>query len=120
MVAVDLAPEQARRAVEEFCEALGIAPSVQADVLLCVTEAVTNVVVHAYRDQNVPGQVSIEAFVDDHLCIRVVDAGAGIAPRDDSPGLGLGLPIMEQLSETLEVLTPEGGGAEVVMKFAIA
>jgi anti-sigma regulatory factor (Ser/Thr protein kinase) len=39
------------------------------DVLLCVSEAVTNVVFHAYADEEEPGNVHVQAYVENDLCI---------------------------------------------------
>jgi serine/threonine-protein kinase RsbW len=47
--------------------------------------------------------------------IRVVvsDRGSGLAPRADSPGAGLGLPLMAQLSDSVDVRNQAGGGTAV-------
>jgi anti-sigma regulatory factor (Ser/Thr protein kinase) len=45
----DGAPGVARQAVREFLRARGADPRTLADVLLAVSEVVTNSVVHAYR-----------------------------------------------------------------------
>jgi anti-sigma regulatory factor (Ser/Thr protein kinase) len=83
-----------------------------------VSEAVTNVVVHAYRYDDRPGCVEVEAEIDgDALCVRVRDQGRGLEPRLDSPGLGLGIPLMAQLSAGLEILAADHGGTEVTMRF---
>ena len=50
----------------------------------------------------------------------VVDEGRGILPRADSPGLGLGLPLIAQMTESLEVHDRRGGGTEIRMAFALA
>ena len=41
-------------------------------------------------------------------------------PRTDSPGLGLGLPLIAQMTESLEVHDRAGGGTEIRMAFALA
>ena len=41
-------------------------------------------------------------------------------PRTDSPGLGLGLPLIAQMTESLEVHDRSGGGTEIRMAFALA
>jgi len=87
-------------------------------VALCVSEAVANVVVHAYRDADQPGDVEIEAEKPDgYLCLYVRDRGQGMTPRVDSPGLGLGLPVIADSASSLEVRRPETGGTELVMRF---
>lgn len=84
-----------------------------------MTEACANVVVHAYRDQQAPGEMVVVASeAEGGLEVHVIDHGMGLAPRVDSPGLGMGMPLMSQLSERFEVQTPFGGGTEVSMRFA--
>ena len=89
-----------------------------SDLALAVTEAATNVVLHAYRDRDEPGAVLIEAKrFDEYVCVWVRDEGSGLAPRVDSPGLGLGLGLIAQVADSADVRAPEGGGTEVVMRF---
>src|SRR5687767_12702076 len=89
-------------------------------ILLCVTEAVTNVVVHAYRD-GPPGEVEIEARrPNGYLCVYVRDSGRGMAPRADSPGLGLGLGLIGDLSSDFAVRRCANGvGTEIAMRFEL-
>ena len=49
--------------------------------------------------------------------MTVVDSGLGFSPRVDSPGLGLGLPVMAALATRLEITTREAGGTVVEMAF---
>jgi len=80
----------------------------------------TNVVVHAYRHDERPGRIELEAELDgDSLCVRVRDHGDGLKPRLDSPGLGLGLPLIAQLSARSEIISPERGGTEITMHFNV-
>jgi serine/threonine-protein kinase RsbW len=80
----------------------------------------TNVVVHAYRHDDRPGPVEIEAELDgDSLWVRVRDHGHGLVPRLDSPGLGLGLPLISQMSASSEIVSPEHGGTEIIMRFDV-
>jgi serine/threonine-protein kinase RsbW/stage II sporulation protein AB (anti-sigma F factor) len=104
--AVPGAASDARRAVH------AVAAGHVADsyaVALAVSEAVTNVVVHAYRDRDSdadvePGQVHVTVTVEGHdLLVAVTDEGMGMTPRPDSPGAGLGLPIIATLSDRFEV-----------------
>ena len=78
---------QARRAVTDWARSYVEDRAVLSDIALAITEAATNVVLHAYRDHAEPGKVTIEAeYVDDHVCFYVRDEGSGLAPRVDTPG----------------------------------
>jgi stage II sporulation protein AB (anti-sigma F factor) len=111
------APGIARRAVTEFLR--GADPGALADVLLAVSEVVTNCVVHGYRGAPA-GRVELEARrKGDHLLLSVADDGVGMAPRLDSPGLGLGLPLVTQVAERVDISSPENGGTRVSMHFSL-
>ena len=109
---------QARRAVVDWAQKHVEDRAILSDIALAITEATTNVVLHAYRDRPVPGALSIKArSYDDHLWFSVLDEGSGLAPRVDSPGLGLGLGLIAQVADSADVRTPETGGTEVIMRF---
>jgi serine/threonine-protein kinase RsbW len=84
-----------------------------------VSEATANVVVHAYRHLETPGPVRIELSQrpDGAIDVVVGDRGLGMVPRVDSPGLGLGLPLIGQLAETFLLERPDEGGTRLVMCF---
>jgi anti-sigma regulatory factor (Ser/Thr protein kinase) len=106
---------QARRAVRPIAVRAGA--DVHA-VSVCVSEAVANAVFHAYRDRAV-GDVRIAAeILDGQLEVRVEDDGMGIVPRPDSPGMGLGLPLIASWADHLDI-EPLDPGSCVVMRFAL-
>ena len=114
------APGDGRRAIQEFAAGAGATDRALDSVAVCVTEAITNAVVHAYRHDDRPGRVDVEAEVDgDWLWVTVRDEGRGLEPRLDSPGLGLGLPLIAQLSASSEIVSPEQGGTEIIMRFDV-
>jgi serine/threonine-protein kinase RsbW len=90
-----------------------------SDIKLAVTEACTNVVVHAYDDGDGPMQVEASLESDEELVVIVRDEGRGIAPRTDSPGLGLGLPLIASLAESLELGRDGDQRTEVRMTFRL-
>jgi anti-sigma regulatory factor (Ser/Thr protein kinase) len=109
-----------RRAVTDFAASGGISGVGLGDVRVCMSEAVTNSVVHAFRDGRAPGTINVSAeFRVDRLLITVSDDGMGLLPRSDSPGLGMGIATMDALSASMSFATTAGGGTEVSMAFAL-
>ncbi len=107
-----------RHALGGLGEALALHPQTLSDVKLAVTEACTNVVVHAYGDRE--GPMEVAASIDgDALRVTVRDEGLGIVPRPDSPGLGLGLPLIATLTESLELGKASDDRTEVTMIFRL-
>ena len=89
------------------------------DVAVAVSEACTNVVMHAYPDAE-PGSFGVCAERDgEDVLVTVTDGGYGVAPRPDSPGVGLGLPLMAALTDAFEVSNPpDGSGTVIFMRFS--
>jgi anti-sigma regulatory factor (Ser/Thr protein kinase) len=56
-------------------------------------------------------------MVNGHLEIVIRDRGAGMSPRPDSPGLGVGLAIAAQAADEMRVIALSGGGAEIILTF---
>jgi len=109
-----------RHAVADFARAAGARDEAVSAIGLAVSEAATNAVVHAYADAPEPGPVDVAAGVEgDELWISVCDQGGGMKPRPDSPGLGLGLPLIAQMTTGFEVREGEAGGTEVFLRFAL-
>jgi anti-sigma regulatory factor (Ser/Thr protein kinase) len=107
-----------RHAIGGLGEALDIDDQTLSDVKLAVTEACTNAVVHAYPDGE--GPIEVAVYIGDELLMLVVrDEGRGIVPRTDSPGLGLGLPLIATLAEALELGTDDADRTEVRMTFRL-
>ncbi len=118
-VAENVAP--IRHAVVDLAKRSGASDDVLTDVALAVGEACANVVVHAYPPGDV-GPLIVHADVDNpvEIVVTVVDQGQGMTPRPDSPGLGLGLPLIANLSDRLEIQDGPGGvGTELMMAFSL-
>jgi anti-sigma regulatory factor (Ser/Thr protein kinase) len=114
------APGRARRAIREFAVAAGATARALDSIALCVSEAMTNGVVHAYRNDDGPASLDMAAEHDgESLWVRIRDHGHGLVPRLDSPGLGLGLPLISQISASSEILSPQHGGTEIAMRFVL-
>ncbi len=109
-----------RQALAGMADALDFDPTVLADMKMAVTEACTNVVVHAYDED--AGMLEVEMLADENgLTIVVRDWGTGIQPRPqrrEAPALGLGLPLIAALSDAFELRGSSGEGTEVRMTFA--
>ena len=114
-------PARARQAVRGYAAEQGADADTLAAVELCVSEAVSNAVLHAYRKLGRRGPVEVEAQrPDGYLCVYVRDRGSGLRRREDSPGLGLGLPLIYQTAEELDVRAPREGGTELMMRFELS
>lgn len=112
----------ARRAVAEFCERCGMAGPLIDDVKLVVTEACTNVVLHAYGG----GPPSRRMFeLNAHLepgalLVSVSDQGRGLGAPSPNRGLGLGLRLALQLAGGVHTRDGDGGlGTRLTMRFAL-
>jgi anti-sigma regulatory factor (Ser/Thr protein kinase) len=106
-----------RRELAAFAQRAGMDEEGVGSVRLAVSEAATNAVVHAYREQG--GELGVRAYVDAReLVVIVCDSGRGLAPRADSPGLGLGMPLMATVTTRFEVAS-DGRGTQIRMAFAL-
>lgn len=113
--AVPLAVPAIRRSVAAVAEECGLSGVEVDNVRLAVSEAATNALLHGYRGED--GVIRVTAdVVDGLLHVVVADFGGGIAPRSDSEGLGLGLPIMSSVSRDVQVVS-EGRGTEIRLVF---
>jgi serine/threonine-protein kinase RsbW/stage II sporulation protein AB (anti-sigma F factor) len=109
-----------RHSLSEFARGQGVSEEIVSAAGLAVSEATTNAVVHAYADDDEPGAVTVLAGIDEgHLWVTVCDEGRGMRPRPDSPGLGLGLPLIAQMAASFEVHERDPCGTEVRMRFAL-
>lgn len=114
-----------RGAVVALAADLGMDGSQLENVALAIAEAVANVVMHAYHGAPEPGSIRVDAYPEDgHLVVIVTDHGRGMLPRPDSPGLGLGLPLMSRLTDSLHIDDHHAGdtdepGVSVRMCFAL-
>lgn len=106
-----------RHALAGLAEQIGMDEPGLADLKTVVTEACTNVVVHAYQGQ--PGPLSVEALPDaDGLTVVVRDEGAGIRPQADAErdSLRLGLSLIAALSSSFSISGGLDRGTEVTMR----
>lgn len=114
----------ARRAVADFCERFGLPAPLIDDVKLVVTEACTNVVLHAY--DNASASASARTFEvrtrlePGVLLVSVSDQGRGIGAPSTNRGLGLGLRLALQLAGGVQTRDGGGGlGTRLSMRFPL-
>jgi serine/threonine-protein kinase RsbW len=98
-----------------------LSPEVVADVKLALTEACTNSVRHAYGEAGGAVAITYELHPKS-LVVEVVDQGSGFEPgrqavelppivRDDLSVGGLGLAIIDAVSDELAIGQRDGGGS---------
>ncbi len=108
-----------RRELSGALQPLDLTAPRLADVMLVVSEALTNAALHAYVGM-AAGPVALAAFVSSgSLRVTVTDEGRGMVPRTDSPGLGMGLGVIARLTDGLEFTSPGGRGTEVCVSFVL-
>ena len=109
-----------RHALGALGEVLEVDAQTLSDIRLAVTEACTNVVVHAYPDGREGPLEVLATLAGEELTVVVRDEGEGITPRRDSPGLGLGLPLIASLAEKVQLGHDARQRTEVRMTFSLA
>jgi serine/threonine-protein kinase RsbW len=110
-----------RQALAGAIEVIGLNESRILDINTAVSEACNNVVVHAYEGEAGPLEV-ILCVQDAELEVVVRDDGVGIRPRAPEPGLevqGLGLSLIQTLSDRVEFMGGISQGTEVRMAFSL-
>jgi anti-sigma regulatory factor (Ser/Thr protein kinase) len=108
---------EARLAVGETVASFAATKRLVDDVRLCVSEAVTNVVRHAYDRRRGRVDIVVERG-DDELTVVVRDTGVGIPPPDRrSESDGFGLKIIDELTRESMIARSAAGGTEVAMVF---
>src|ERR1700689_2326898 len=109
-----------RHAFGALGEAFAVDEETLSNIRLAVTEACTNGVVHAYPGDR-EGLLEVSATLcEDKLEVLVRDEGPGIGPRANSPGLGLGLPLIVSLTESVQLGRDEEERTEVRMTFPLS
>ena len=116
----------ARSAVLAFCAQLDPAASQLADVKCVVSEAVTNSIVHGYRDTVGEIYITVSIYESGNVRIEIKDKGVGIEDvsrarqplfTTDAAGerSGMGFTVMESFTDRIRVTSKPGKGTKVVM-----
>jgi anti-sigma regulatory factor (Ser/Thr protein kinase) len=117
--AIRAAVPVARSAIVEFAAAQGASEERLVDIKLAVSEALTNVVVHAY--DGAPGSIQVTAGVaSGELSVLIADDGRGMGASGQGDGLGLGLTLISKVSDQFELAARSGGGTELRIRFDLA
>jgi len=119
----------ARAVISAF--AISLDPTVEelSDIKTAVSEAVTNCIVHGYKDAI--GKIYISAEInEDVLTVKIRDKGCGIEcvekamePLFTTAGderAGLGFAVMQSFMDFLKVRSKIGVGTTVIMKKRIS
>lgn len=107
-----------RGALTGLGEKLAFDPELLDDVKTAVTEACSNVVLHAYDGGAGPIAVTVEVGRD-RVEAAVHDRGSGIRTVSSSDDrMGVGLTVISALAERAEFVSSPGEGTEVRMAFA--
>lgn len=108
-----------RQALSGLAGSVGMDDALLADIKTAVSEACNNVVLHAYPEEY--GPLEVYVCPDGHdVQIVVRDAGDGIQPRAPEPDAamqGVGLSLIQALTERVEFVGGAGLGTEVRMTF---
>ncbi|MEB4207508.1 SpoIIE family protein phosphatase [Mycobacterium sp. 94-17] len=92
-----------RRRVANWLRAGGVTEEQAADIVLVVNEACTNCVEHAYRGF-AAGTMLLEVSLDDgEVRTRITDYGSWKTPAIIPDSGGRGLPLMQVLSDSMEL-----------------
>ncbi len=117
----------ARAVVSAFLVQLDPTVEELADIRTAVSEAVTNAIVHGYRQKAGDVEMHLKLLENREIYLRVKDRGCGIPdiqqameplyttlPEEDRAGLGFA--VMESLMDSLKVKSEVDKGTTVVMR----
>ena len=115
----------ARSAVAAFVTQLDPTIEEISDIKTAVSEAVTNCIVHAYRETIGKIYITAQLFADNTVCIKIRDKGCGIddvkqamEPLFTTAGgerAGLGFAVMQSFMDKISVRSSCGKGTTITM-----
>ena len=116
----------ARATVAAFCAQIDPAASELADIKCVVSEAVTNCIVHAYRETVGIIYITVAIYEDNSVKIEIKDKGVGIEDVSlarqplyttdaESERSGMGFTVMESFTDAMRVTSKREKGTCVVM-----
>lgn len=116
----------ARSVIGAFCSQLDPTLEELADIKCSVSEAVTNCIVHAYKNLGGIIYITVTLFADRSLKIDIKDKGCGIEDVEmarsplfttDTSGerSGMGFSVMESFMGDVKIISQKGKGTKVSM-----
>ena len=116
----------ARAAVAAFCAQLDPNACELADIKCAVSEAVTNCIVHAYRNTVGIIYINVRLYEENTVCIEIRDRGCGIENiaqareplfTTDAEGerSGMGFTVMESFCDKVKVCSRCGKGTTITL-----
>ena len=115
----------ARMAVAAFVAQLDPTVEELSDLRTAVSEAVTNCIVHAYRDRIGPVTVTADLYEGGRVVVKIRDKGCGISDVDRAmeplfttggeERAGLGFAVMQSLMDRVKVRSVPGKGTQVTL-----
>ncbi len=115
-----------RLAVSGFASQLDPQVDEISDIKTAVSEAVTNSIVHAYKNEIGKIELVARIYDDNKIYIKIKDHGCGIpdvkkameplfttSPEEERAGLGFA--VMESFMDKLRVISKEGKGTSVIL-----
>lgn len=117
----------ARVAVAAFLAQLDPTLDELADIKTAVSEAVTNCIVHGYKNDIGKIYITVKIFEDGKVSITVKDTGCGIddirkamepmyTTSENGERAGLGFTVMQSFTDRLKVRSKVGYGTTVIME----
>lgn len=119
-----------RNTVAAFAASCDASIEVLGDIKTAVSEAISNCIVHAYKNRG--GEIVVKATLSDNqLHIGIIDGGVGIpdikkareayyTTATSGERAGIGFTVMEAFMDKLDVVGNEKGGISVFMDKKLA
>lgn len=117
----------ARTVVSAFVTQLDPTVEEMVEIRTAVSEAVTNCIVHAYKNRTGNIEMSLKILEGNEIYIRIKDTGCGIAdikkaveplfttsPNEERAGLGFS--VMESFMDKMQVRSKADSGTVVIMR----
>lgn len=117
----------ARMCVTAFISSLNPSVSELAEIKTAVSEAVTNCIVHGYRNRSGKVEILVRASDNNTVTIKISDRGCGIpdvkkameplytsAPEEERAGLGFA--VMESFMDKVTVKSVVGKGTVITLQ----